>query len=163
MLFKRQTILPADNSPVKFPAGLQDLYLEEYGDKVKRDIEKLTEENLKELLKRIRRRKTEEAYLWWNPNGEGDNFNIEVNRSWIAFQYVVNDGMEDGCFYSSFDPAYLDSDEESEVGTIYGCFMPLRYTMHDAKLAVKCVEYFARTGKLYPGTAWLKTPTGGEE
>lgn len=34
--------------------------------------------------------------------------------------------------------------------------MQLRYTMQDPELAEKCVEYFARTGELYPGIAWLK-------
>lgn len=159
---KRQTIVPAGNPLEKFPSGLQKLYLKEYG-QAGEILTELTEKNLKQLLRKIRWRKVMEAYLWWNPNEEGDCFNIEVNPSWIAFQYVVNDGMKDGCFYSSFDPAYLDSDEESDTGTIYGSFMPLRYTMHDARLAIKCVEYFARTGKLYPGTAWLKTLMGGEE
>ena len=151
----RQTIIPTGNSIKKFPAGLQELYLEEY-DGQKNEKRKLTEENLKQLLRKIHSRKVLDAYLWWNPDGEGDHFNIEVNAGWIAFQYVVNAGMKDGYFYSSFDPEYLNSDKESDTDTIYGGFMPLRYTMHDPKLAAKCVEYFARTGKLYPGMAWLK-------
>ena len=67
---------------------------------------------------------------------------------------------EDEAFYSSFNPAYLDSDEESNTGTIYGSFMQLRYTMQDPKLAAKCVEYFARTGEPYPGAAWLTERKG---
>jgi len=144
-----------ENPVKKFPSELQELYLEEY-DGCKKVEQKLTEKNLKQLLRKIYRRKVLEAYLWWNPNGEGDFFNIEMNSSWIAFQYVVNSDREDCCFYSSFDPAYLDSHEESTTDTIYGSSMELRYTMHNPKLAAKCVEYFARTGKLYPGMAWLK-------
>ncbi len=89
------------------------------------------------------------------PDRDGDYFEIEVNPSWIAFEYVVNNGMEDEEFYSSFNPDYLDSDEESNTSTIYGSFMQLCYTMHDPKLAAKCVEYFARTRELYQGAAWL--------
>ena len=155
----RETIVPEGSSLEPFPSGLQELYLMEYG----QDVEKLTEKKLKQFLKKIRSRKVLEAYLWWNPNKEGDFFNIEMNSSWIAFQYVVNDGMKDGCYYSSFNPDYLDSDEESDTSTIYGSFMQLRYTMQDPKLAAKCVEYFSRTGKLYPGMAWLKTLAGWEE
>lgn len=151
---EKQTILPAKAFSEKMPSGLQELYLT---DEAGHNEQKLTEQNLKQVLKKIHSRKTFEIYLWWNPNAEGDFFEIEVNKSWIAFQYVIGDGTGDCHFYSSFDPAYLDSDEESETGTIYGSFMPLRYTMHDPALAAKCVEYFARTGKLYPGTAWLLT------
>ena len=94
------------------------------------------------------------------PDRGGNYFEIEVNPSWIAFQYVVNIGMEDEEFYTSFNPDYLDSDEESDTDTIYGSYMQLRYTMQDPKLAAKCVEYFARTGELYPGAAWLAERKG---
>ncbi len=152
----REIIIPSEGSLEPFPSGLQELYLTMTEEGSRKISEKLTEKNLKLLLRKIHHKKTMEAYLWWNSDEEGDFFNIETNPDWIAFQYVFHDGMEDGCFYSCFNPAYLDSEEESETGTFYGCFMPLRYTMYDPKLAAKCVEYFARTGKLYPGTAWLK-------
>jgi hypothetical protein len=38
--------------------------------------------------------------------------------------------------------------------------MQLRYTMQDSKLAAKCVKYFAQTGELYPGAAWLAERKG---
>ncbi|MDE7479134.1 MAG: hypothetical protein K2M91_14545 [Lachnospiraceae bacterium] len=85
----RQTIIPAGNALKKFPAGLQELYLEEY-DGQKNEKRKLTEENLKQFLRKIHRRKVLEAYLWWDSNGEGDHFNIEVNASWIAFTSMLS-------------------------------------------------------------------------
>ncbi len=156
MLSNHEIIIPAGNLVKKLPSGLQELYLDvcEYGEPPIKH-QRLTEKNLKQLLRKIHRRKVLGAVLSYLDR-EGNYFNIEVNSSWIAFEYVVNNGMKDGGFYSSFNPDYLDSDEESDTDTIYGSFMQLRYTMQDPELAEKCVEYFARTGELYPGTAWLK-------
>lgn len=150
-----EIIIPAGNPVKRFPAGLQELYLDvcEYGGPPICH-QRLTEKNLKQLIRKIHKRKILGAVLSC-PDRDENYFNIEVNPSWIAFEYVVNNGMEDEEFYSSFNPDYLDSDEESDTDTIYGSFMLLRYTMQDSKLAAKCVEYFARTGELYPGAAWL--------
>ena len=34
--------------------------------------------------------------------------------------------------------------------------IPKKFTMHDPELAAQCIEYYARTRKLYPGMEWLK-------
>lgn len=151
-----ETIIPAGNPVKKFPSGLQEFYLDvsEYGEPPICH-QRLTEKNLKQLIRKIHKRKVMGVVLSC-PDSDGNYFEIEVNQSWIAFQYVVNIGMEDEVFYTSFNPDYLDSDEESDTDTIYGSYMQLRYTMQEPKLAAKCVEYFARTGELYPGVAWLK-------
>ncbi|MDE6620734.1 MAG: hypothetical protein K2K74_09675 [Lachnospiraceae bacterium] len=156
-----ETIIPAGNPVKKFPSGLQEFYLDvsEYR-KPPICHQRLTEKNLKQLLRKIHKRKRLGAVLSC-PDRDENYFEIEVNPSWIAFQYVANIGMKDEEFYSSFHPDYLDSDEESDTSTIYGSFMQLRYTMQDPKLAAKCVEYFARTGELYPGAAWLAERKGG--
>ena len=154
-------IIPVGNPVKKFPFGLQELYLDvcENG-QPPICYQRLKENNLKRLIRKIHKRKTLGASLSC-PDRNEDYFEIEVNPSWIAFEYVVNNGMEDEAFYSSFNPDYLDSDEESDTNTIYGSFMQMRYTMQDPKLAAKCVEYFARTGELYPGMAWLTERKGG--
>ena len=150
-----ETIIPAGNPVKKFPSGLQEFYLDVSGcGEPPICHQRLTEKNLKQLIRKIHKRKVLGAVLSC-PDRDEDYFEIEVNPSWIAFEYVVNNGMENEEFYSSFHPDYLDSDEESNTSTIYGSFMQLRYTMQDPKLAAKCVEYFARTGELYPGAAWL--------
>lgn len=155
-----ETIIPAGNPVKRFPTGLQELYLNVCEDGQPPIChQRLTEKNLKQLIRKIHKRKTLGASLSCQDRDE-DYFEIEVNSSWIAFQYVVNNGMEDEAFYSSFNSDYLDSDEESNMSTRYGSFMQMRYTMQDPKLAAKCVEYFARTGELYPGAAWLAERKG---
>lgn len=155
-----EMIIPVGNPVKKFPSGLQELYLDVCEDKEPPIChQRLTEKNLKQLIWKIHKRKVLGAVLSC-PDRDGDYFDIEVNPSWIAFEYVINSGMENEEFYSSFNPEYLDSDEESDKNTIYGSFMQLRYTMQDPKLAAKCVEYFARTGELYSGAAWLSEKKG---
>lgn len=155
-----EIIIPVGHPVKKFPSGLQELYLDVCEDgKPPICHQRLTEKNLKQLIRKIHKRKVLGAVLSC-PDRDEDYFEIEVSPSWIAFEYVVNNGMEDEGFHSSFNPDYLDSDEESDTSTIYGSFMQLRYTMQDSKLAAKCVEYFARTGELYPGAAWLTERKG---
>lgn len=155
-----EIIIPVGHLVKKFPSVLQELYLDvcEHG-KLPICHQRLTEKKLKQLIRKIHKRKVLGAVLSC-PDRDEDYFEIEVNPSWIAFEYVVNNGMEDEEFHSSFNLDYLDSDEESDTSTIYGSFMQLRYTMQDSKLAAKCVEYFARTGELYSGAAWLTERKG---
>ncbi len=147
-------IIPAGNPVKKFPSRLQELYLSvcENG-QPPICHQRLTEQNLKRLIRKIHKRKTLGASLSC-PDRNEDYFEIEVNPSWIAFEYVVNNGMEDEAFYSSFNPAYLDSDEESNTGTIYGSFMQLRYTMQDPKLALTLEQLDELDGKYNNKLKW---------
>lgn len=82
---------------------------------------------------------------------------LEIDKDWIFIQYVVNEGGKER-YYCGFDPEYLDSDEESPMVPGDGQSVILkRYIIHDPRLAAECVEYYARTGKLYPGMEWLKS------
>ena len=157
---KHQTIIPKGEIPEKMPSGLQELYT--FGPFEDDDGERLTEENLKKILKKIRN--SQKFSLFLGPDSyldlEGKYMHIEVDDGCIAFQYVVDDGSENGYFCCCFDPDYLDSDEESPMVPGDGQSIILkRYIMHDLALAADCVEYFSRTGALYPGMAWLKEYT----
>lgn len=121
--------------------------------------EELTEARLTALLQQIRGGKSLGIYL--SNNLEEGYFQLELNRGWICMQLVQELGTSRECFYSSFDPAYLDSDEESPMECSDGqSIILMRYIMHDLELAARCVEYYARTGWLYPGTRWLKGGKG---
>ncbi|MDE6365764.1 MAG: hypothetical protein K2L86_16145, partial [Lachnospiraceae bacterium] len=123
--------------------------------------EKLTEADLKKLVRTIQRADNVSVFLCPSDDIETaleeEYFQVEIDDRWIALQYVVGDTSPDGYFCSCFDPDYLDSDEESPMvpGDRQSVILK-KYTMHDPKLAADCVEYYARTGKLYPGMAWLK-------
>ncbi|MDE7185702.1 MAG: hypothetical protein K2O40_14865 [Lachnospiraceae bacterium] len=155
---KCQTIIPKEASPAAMPSGLQVLYtFDAFG----HDGEKLTEAALKKLVRKIQRADNVSVFLCPSDDIETaleeEYFQVEIDDRWIALQYVVGDTSPDAYFCSCFDPDYLDSDEESPMVPGDGQSVILKkYTMHDPKLAADCVEYYARTGKLYPGMAWLK-------
>ncbi len=156
----QQTIIPKGEVPEKMPSGLQKLYT--FGPFDAEDGEKLTEKHLKNILKKIR--KKQNLSLFFGPDSyldiEDKYLNIEIDKECILIQYVVGDCSEDGYVCGSFDPDYLDSDEESPMVPGDGQSVILkRYIMYDSALAADCIEYFARTGALYPGMAWLKEST----
>lgn len=124
----------------------------------------MTEDSLGRLVWQIRKGEKLGIYLSQDPYLEEDYMQIEMDLGLIMIQYVKNVGLKEECFYSSFDPDYLDSKEESPRECSDGqSVILMRYTMHSPELAAKCVEYFVRTGKLYSGMDWLKGWTEEEK
>lgn len=154
-----ETIIPKSEIPAKMPSSLRTIYtFDAFGD----GGEQLTESSLKKLVKNIPQAKRLSVCLCPDSDIETaleeEYMQLEIDSGWIFIQYVVNDGCQDGYCCSCFDPDYLDSDEESPMVPGDGQTVILkRYTMHDPKLAADCVEYYARTGRLYPGMEWLKS------
>lgn len=153
MPITREKIIQKSNITEKMPVGLNIKYaVSAFG-----DGKEITEDSLDKLLKKISKGKNLGVYLSQDPYLEGNYMSIEIDNGWIVLQYVENDGTKDACFYSSFNPDYLDSKEEAPMECSDGqSVILMRYTMHDFGLAAKCVEYFVRTGKLYSGMDWLK-------
>lgn len=155
MDINHQSVLPKGNPPEKMPSGIKEFYIldecrEENG-------KRITEEALGKLLEDIRNKEGVGISLYKDPDLDGDYMQIEADGNLIFLQYVENYCTSDECIYSCFNPDYLDSDEWSPIDVSDGqSVILMRYTMEDAGLAAKCVEYFVRTGQLYPGMAWLK-------
>lgn len=153
MPVKSEKIIPKSNIPEEMPSGLYIKYMVAASGEEK----EITEDSLEQLIKKIHKSNKLGICLSQDSDLDGDYMQIEIDNDWIFLQYVENDGTKDACFYSSFDPEYLDSQMEAPMKCSDGqSVILMRYTMHDLKLAAKCVEYFVRTGKLYSGMAWLK-------
>ncbi|MCI9078261.1 MAG: hypothetical protein HFH68_04955 [Lachnospiraceae bacterium] len=154
MVVYHKTVIPEGKPPEKMPKGIKTLYL---SDELGSDYRKITEKDLNRLLKDIRNKKHIGISLNNDPDLEGDYMQIEISNNLICLEYVENNLKSNECSYSCFNPDYLDSDEWSPMDAADGqSIILMRYTMEDPELAAKCVEYFVRTGKLYPGMAWLK-------
>lgn len=154
----KTTIIPKQDPPPAMPSGLQILYtFDAFG----HDGQQLTEASLKKLVQKVQKGENVSVYLCPSDDMETaieeEYFQVEIDNRWIAIQYVVEDTSPDGYYCSCFDPDFLDSDEESPmVPGDRQSVIPKKYTMHDPALAAKCVEYYARTGKLSPGMEWLR-------
>lgn len=156
MDINHQSVIPKGNPPEKMPSGIKEFYIldecrEENG-------KRITEEALSKLLEDIRNKEGVGISLYKDPDLEGDYMQIEADGNLIFLQYVENYCTSDECIYSCFNPNCLDSDEWSPIEASDGqSVILMRYTMDDHELAAICVEYFVRTGQLYPGMAWLKS------
>ncbi len=149
----KEEIFRPENSE-ETPEGL---YIKYIVSGVDYNTDEITEENLKEFIYKIRNGDNLGYYLSQDPDLEDSYMLIETDDGDICLQYVEHLGTSEECFYSSFDPEYLESDEESSMECSDGQSIILkRYIMRDFELAAKCVEYFVRTGKLYSGMDWLK-------
>ncbi len=148
-----ETIIQAEDRSVKMPTGLHIKYMTSAFDGGK----EITEYSLKQLIKKIQSGQNLGVYLFQDPELEENYMQLEMDNGLIFLQYVKDPCTKDECFYSSFDPACLDSKEEAPMSCSDGQSVILkRNTMKDTKLAARCVEYFVRTGKLYPAMTWLK-------
>jgi len=159
MPINREEIIKAVDRLEEMPSGLHIKYaVSAFGNE-----KEITEDSLSHLTMKIKKCKNLGIFLSQDSDLEGDHMHIEIDNNWISLQYIENDGTKDACFYSSFNSAYLDSEEESPMRCSDGQSIILtRYTMHDSELVAKCVEYFVRTGNLYSGMSWLKGWTDWE-
>ena len=89
--------------------------------------------------------------LFLDPNGEDDFLEVICDGEWLALGYSSNGGQEN---YYSYNPEFAESEEFCPLisggqSEIEKCF-----AIKDIEAGVKAVEYFIRTGKLYPGVEW---------
>jgi hypothetical protein len=76
--------------------------------------------------------------------------------NWFSIGYAQSASLDD-FWYSIYNEKYADSDEESCIVPLDGqSVIAKKYTTNDSDLAAKAIEYYIRTGKPYPGAAWIR-------
>ena len=102
--------------------------------------------------------------LCLDPDGEGYYGYLAVvsDGNWLSLCY----GYEDSETYFSYNPEFADTAEQLEEVDLgdENVYAPIDYdgqspipkcqAITDMDAGVKAVEYFIRTGKLYPGIDW---------
>ncbi|MCI8398172.1 MAG: hypothetical protein HFF90_02050 [Oscillibacter sp.] len=91
--------------------------------------------------------------LFLDPDGEGDFMEVLSDEGWLALGCCFDDGAE--CYYS-YNPAYADSRELTGLRSGGQSPIEKRLALTDMAAGVAAVEYFIRTGKLYPGIEWAR-------
>lgn len=131
------------------------------GDEYTQD--EITEEVIAKILEEIP--DGIDIYLSLNPYGEDDSMEIVSNGSWLYLGYSSYDREE---YYSCYNEEFADTVDLVEAGDysnedVYTSMdsggqspIPKLCAIQDMQLGVKAVEYFIRTGKLYPGIDWAK-------
>lgn len=118
----------------------------------------LSEAGVRDIVEKVRSGIYECLYL--SPDADGEPvhayFQMEsVGGNGLIFLQICDEFGQTA--WSSFDPACLDSKEDSPIECSDGqSVIPMRNTMRDRSLAAKCAEWFIHTLEPYPGMDWLK-------
>ena len=118
----------------------------------------LSEAGVRDIVEKVRSGVYESLYLSPDEDGEPVHAYFQMESAGgdglIFFQICDEFGQT---AWSSFDPTYLDSKEDSSIECSDGqSVIPMRNTMKDRALAARCAEWFIHTLEPYPGMDWLK-------
>ena len=155
--------IPKNESPATMPEGIAVKYYVCWPD----EPEEITPDNCRTILENLRNGQWGSIYLTNDPDLEEDIMELESGDGLFALQYLRdNSGMvgEQAAWFSTYDPEYLDSDEETDIECSDGQSIIYRkYTTADKDAVMTAMEYFLRTGKLWNGIPWMKSWQEWEE
>ena len=124
--------------------------------------EKITEQVIAEVLKKIP--SGINIYLFLDPCGEDNWLEVNCDGEWISLGFSGDSGQD---YYRSYNPALADTADQIDKAdfsdkSIYTDLesggqspIPKIQAITDIEAGVKAVEYFIRTGALYPGIEWI--------
>jgi len=157
MIPKQERIPPFDTRTIK----IQRIeYFDPPYKKYKR--EEITEKIIAKVLKKIP--DGINIYLLLDPNGEDDWLEVNCDGEWIALTFSGDFGQNN---YYLYNPAFAHTADQIDKAdfsdkSIYTDLesggqspIPKIQAITDIEAGVKAVEYFIRTGELYPGIDWL--------
>lgn len=149
-----EEIIPKRDVP-ELPGSIWIRYAnEEFNTGEDTEIADLSEKGVRDIVEKVRDGTYGSLFLCPDDCGEEGFLLMESSEDLIALE--IWDEMS-RISWSSFDPNYLDSDEESPIMCSDGqSVIAMRNTMRDRELAAKCVEWYIHTGEPYPGMDWLK-------
>lgn len=116
--------------------------------------EEMTEELIARILEEIPLGIN--IYLSLDPNREDDWMEVNCDGQWLALGVSFCMGTKNEKNYYSWNPEYAKTQEYAPIES--GGQTPIEKSMAlaDMEAGVKAVEYFIRTGKLYPGIDWAE-------
>ena len=149
--------IPKNEHPAAIPEGIAVKYYVCWPD----DPKEITSDNCEEILRNLREGEWGNIYLTNNEDLEEDIMDLESGDGLYALEYVRdNSGLvgEEGAWFSTYDPEYLDSDEETDIECADGqSIIQRKYTITDKEAVMTAIEYFIHTGKLWDGIPWMKS------
>lgn len=155
--------IPKDEVPAEIPDGIAVKYYICWPDEPR----EITSENCQEILKNLRDGQWGSIYLTNDPDLEEKFMELESGEDLFALQYLRDNSGgvgEKAAWFSTYDPEYLDSDEETDIDCSDGQSIILRkYTTTDKDAVMTAIEYYIRTGELWNGIPWMKNWTELDE
>ena len=131
------------------------------------DGDKITPQLISKILKEVP--EGIEIYLSFNSNGECGWMEVLSDGEWLALRcYFYRNGKDE--YFATYNPDYAstaiqieDTDySDMRIWTLLEssrlCPVPKIQAITDMETGVEAVEYFIRTGELYPGIDWAYYP-----
>lgn len=118
-------------------------------DDMEYEEDEITEEIIAKVLHEIP--EGIEVYLSLNPFGEEDYLEVLCDGEWLALAYED----DNDCYYS-YNKDFEGTEELSPLESGGQSPVEKYLAIKDMDAGIKAVEYFIRTGKLYPGIDWAK-------
>ena len=143
-------ILPKQDTVPAFDAKAIQVQYMEYGRKSYRG-DKITEDLISRFLKQIP--SGVDAILYLDPDGEDNWMEVLCDGEWLALGFSGDFG-ENNCY--SYNPAFAGSADMTGLKSGGQSPVEKMLALQDIQAGVKAVEYFIRTGELYPGIDWAK-------
>lgn len=140
-------IIPQKEIPASIPTDICIRY-------IGREMGEITEDAVQKVIERIRQGVYTDVYLSLDSDGTDRYMQMESTDSWIFLQYCEEINRT---WFSGYNAEYANSNEQAPILCSDGqSVVEKKYTINNLDLAVKCIEYFIRTGQLYPGMEWIK-------
>ncbi len=148
---EHREFIPVAEVPAEIPDGIAAKYYVRWPG----DFHEITPENVKRIMKNLRGGKWMDIYLYQEDDEEGDYLDLETDGTLFNLSYGEEMGQ---IWWSTYDPDYLDSDEETDIPHSDGQSIIFRETTTADKEAVMtAIEYFIHTGRLWDGIPWMKS------
>ena len=153
---EHREFIPVADTPAEMPEGITIQYYERWPS----DPEELTINSLGRVLKNLRTDKWENIFVTNDTDFEQNFMQLESGGGLYALQFIQDNtggSGEEAAWFSTYDPGYLDSDEETDIECSDGQSVIYRgETTTDKEAVMTAIEYFIRTGKLWDGIPWMK-------
>ena len=154
---EHREFIPRSDTPAAMPKGIAVHYYQRWPSKP----QEITADSLRRVMKNLWEGKWENLFLTNDTTFEQNFMQLESGGGLYALQFVRDNtggSGEEAAWFSTFDPEYLDSDEETDIECSDGkSVICRRYTTSDKGAVMTAIEYFIRTGRLWDGIPWMKS------
>ena len=152
---EHRSFIPVAEVPAAMPEGISVKYCVHWPGTAR----EITPDSVQKIMMKLRKGEWTDLFLSYDEDLEECYINLEGDGTLYSLGYVRHEGLagEEGAWWSTYDPEYLGSDEETDIGCSDGQSIIFRETTTADKEAVMtAIEYFIRTGELWNGIPWMK-------
>ena len=105
---EHREFIPVAEVPAEIPDGIAAKYYVRWPG----SFHEITQDNVKRIMKNLRSGNWMDIYLYHEKDEEGDYLDLETDGTLYNLSYGEDMGQ---IWWSTYDPEYVDSDEETDI------------------------------------------------